>query len=201
MKTMEIDAKTVMKLRSETDAGMMECKKALQETAGDFSKAKELLKKWGQVKVEKLADRAAVVGAIGAYVHNTGKVGALIELACNTDLVAKNAEFQELLRELAIGVVAFNPKWVSKDQVPKDLVDEEKKKFEAEVKGKPPQIAEKILEGKLEKNLFSQACLLSMPFPKEDMFKGTYGEYLKSKIAKLGENIVLRRYVRMELGT
>ena len=196
----DIDAKVVMKLRAETDAGMMECKKALTESGGNYDKAKELLKAKGQAKADKVAGKEATVGWLGAYVHNTGKLAAIVELACNTDFVAKNQEFQDLIRELAIGVVAFNPKYASKDQVPADIVAEEKKKYENDVKGKPPQIAEKILEGKMDKNLYAQVCLMSMPFPKEDIFKGTYGEFVKTKIAKLGENIILRRFHRMELG-
>lgn len=196
----EVTAAMVKELRERTGLGMMDCKKALSDTGGNYDKAKELLKSKHLAKADKVAGKEATVGWVGAFVHTTGKVGALVELACNTDFVAKNTEFQELLKELAIGVVAFNPKYASKDQVPADIVAEEKKKYEADVKGKPPQIAEKILEGKLDKNLYAVNCLLSMPYPKEDIFKGTYGELVKAKIAKLGENIVLRRFVRMELG-
>ncbi|MBI4565637.1 MAG: elongation factor Ts [Planctomycetes bacterium] len=195
----DIDPKLVMKLRAETDAGMMDCKKALSDAGGDYAKAKQLLAERGLKKSDKLADRAATVGAIGAYVHN-GRVGALVELACNTDFVANNAEFQTLLRELAIAVAAFDPKYVGKDEIPGQILEQERKKFEADLQGKPPQIAEKILEGKLEKNLYSQTCLLHMPYPKEEEFKGTYGDLVKNRIAKLGENIVVRRFVRMELG-
>lgn len=196
----DIDPKDVKRLRDETDAGMMECKKALVDAGGHYEKAKQLLRERGQQKADKVAGKEATVGWLGSYVHNTGKVGALVELCCNTDFVASNSEFQELLRELAIGIVAFNPKYGSKDQVPAPVVEEEKAKYAADVKGKPPEIAEKILQGKLDKNLFSQQCLLSMPYPKEDVFKGSYGDLVRAKIAKLGENIVLRRFVRMELG-
>ena len=195
----DIDPKQVMKLRAETDAGMMDCKKALADAAGDFEKAKKLLAERGLKKADKAAGKEATVGCIGAYVHG-GRVGSLVELACNTDFVAKNDEFQSLLKELALAVTAFNPKYIYKEQVPAPLLAEEKAKYEADVKGKPPQIAEKILEGKLEKNLYSQLCLMHMPFPKEDIFKGTYGDFVKSKIAKLGENVVVRRFHRMELG-
>jgi elongation factor Ts len=195
----EIDAKLVAKLRAETDAGMMDCKKALTESNGNYDKAKEFLKSKHLAKADKVAGKEATVGCIGSFVQG-GRYGALVELACNTDFVVKNDEFQELLKELAIGVVAFNPKYASKDQIPADIVAEEKKKYENDVKGKPPQIAEKIIEGKLDKNLYAVNCLLSMPYPKEDVFKGTYGDLVKAKIAKLGENIVLRRFIRMELG-
>ncbi len=196
----DIDAKVVMKLRAETDASMMECKKALTEAGGNEAKAKELLKKRLGEIADKKADKAATVGAIGSYVHTTGKIGALVEAACNTDFVATNAEFQALLKEIAIGVVAFSPKYVSKEQVPAELVESEKAKYANDVKGKPPEIAAKILDGKMEKNLYSQLCLLHMPYPKEEVFKGTYGEYVKQWIGKLGENIVVRRFHRMEMG-
>ena len=199
----DIDPKQVMKLRGETDASMMECKKALVEAAGDFAKAKEFLRKRLGEIADKKAGKETTAGAIGTYVHVTegvGRVGALVELGSNTDFVAKNPEFQALLRDLAVAVAAFDPKYVSKDQIPAVILDEEKKKYEADVKGKPPQIAEKILDGKLEKNLYSRLCLLHMPYPKEDEFKGTYGELIKAKIGKLGENLVVRRFHRMELG-
>jgi elongation factor Ts len=199
----DIDPKQVMKLRAETDASMMECKKALVEADGAFEKAKEILRKRLGEIADKKSGKETAAGAIGSYVHLTegvGRVGALVELGSNTDFVAKNPEFQSLLRDLAVAVAAFNPKYVSKDQIPAVILDEEKKKYEGDVKGKPPQIAEKILDGKLEKNVYSQLCLLHMPYPKEDEFKGTYGELIRSKIAKLGENIVVRRFHRMELG-
>jgi elongation factor Ts len=199
----DIDPKQVMKLRAETDASMMECKKALVEAKGDPGKAKEILRKNLGAIADKKAGKETAAGAVGSYIHLTegvGRVGALVELGSNTDFVAKNPEFQTLLRDLAVAVAAFNPQFVSKDQIPAAILDEEKKKYEADVKGKPPQIAEKILDGKLEKNLYSQLCLLHMPYPKEDEFKGTYGELIRSKIAKLGENIVVRRFHRMELG-
>ena len=124
----------------------------------------------------------------------------LVELTCETDFVAKNDSFQALLRDLAVGVAGMAPEAISKDDLPKELVEEEKKKHEAAIKGKPPEIAEKILEGKMEKNLYSQKCLLHMPYHKEEEFKGTYGDFLKSRVALLKENIVVRRIHRMELG-
>ena len=199
----EIDPKQVMKLRAETDASMMVCKQALVEAGADYDKAKEILRKRLGEIADKKAGRETAAGAIGSYIHLTegvGKVGSLVELGSNTDFVVKNPTFQALLRDLAVAVAAFDPKYVSKEQVPAELLAEEKKKYEADVKGKPPQIAEKILEGKLEKNLYSRLCLLHMPYPKEDEFKGTYGELIRSIIAKIGENIVVRRFHRMELG-
>jgi elongation factor Ts len=201
----DIDAKLVNDLRQETGAGMMDCKKALVESNGDKTKAKEILKKRGLEKADNIAQKGAEKGGpkegrIGVYVHTTGKVAAMIELTCETDFVAKNEEFQDLLKELAVAVCAFSPTAVSKDDLPKELVEEEKKKYENDIKGKPPEIAAKIIEGKMEKNLYAQRCLLHMPFPKEEKFKGTYGDFLKSKVAALKENLVLRRFQRMEVG-
>jgi elongation factor Ts len=200
-----IDAKTVNDLRLETGAGMMDCKRALEEANGDKAKAKEILKKKGLEKADNIAAKGAggggpKEGRIGTYIHSTGKVASMIELNCDTDFVAKNEEFQALLKDLAVAVCAFDPMVVSKDQLPPDLVEAEKAKYANDVKGKPPEIAAKILEGKMEKNLYSQKCLLNMMYPKEDEFKGTYGDLLKSKVAKLKENLVLRRFVRMEVG-
>jgi elongation factor Ts len=199
---MPIDPKDVYRLREETGAGMMDCKRALEEAGGDFTKARELIKKKGLEKADMIASKGGEVkeGRIGAYIHSTGKVAAMVELTCQTDFVAKGDDFNELLREFAVAVTAFNPMVVSKDQLDPKLVEEEKAKYANDVKGKPPEIAAKILDGKMEKNLYSQKCLLSMPYPKEDKFKGTYGDYLKSKIGNIKENIVLRRFVRMELG-
>jgi elongation factor Ts len=199
---MPIDPKDVYRLREETGAGMMDCKRALEEAGGDFNKAREVIKKKGLEKADMIAQKGGEVkeGRIGAYIHSTGKVAAMVELTCQTDFVAKGDDFNELLREFAVAVAAFNPMVVSKDQLPAALVEEEKAKYANDVKGKPPEIAAKILDGKMEKNLYSQKCLLSMPYPKEEKFKGTYGDYLKSKVGNIKENIVLRRFVRMELG-
>ncbi|HEX7898257.1 MAG TPA: elongation factor Ts [Planctomycetota bacterium] len=199
---MPIDPKDVYRLREETGAGMMDCKRALEEAAGDFTKAREVIKKKGLEKADMIASKGGDVkeGRIGAYIHSTGKVAAMVELTCQTDFVAKGDDFQELLKEFAVAVAAFSPLVVSKDQLDPKLVEEEKAKYANDVKGKPPEIAAKILEGKMEKNLYSQKCLLSMPYPKEDKFKGSYGDYLKSKVGNIKENIILRRFVRMELG-
>ena len=200
---MPIDAKDVARLREETGAAMMDCKRALDETKGDFVKAKDVIRKKGLEKADMIAQKGGTEvkeGRIGSYIHSTGKIAAMVELTCQTDFVAKGDDFVELLREFAVAVAAFNPLVVSKDQLPPALVEEEKAKYANDVKGKPPEIAAKILDGKMEKNLFSQKCLLSMTYPKEEKFKGTYGDYLKSKVALIKENIVLRRFVRMEVG-
>ena len=196
-----IDVKMIKQLREETGAGMMECKTALTESAGNIPAAREWLVKKGLGRAEKLSGKATNEGRIGHYVHNTGKVGAIIELTCETDFVAKNEEFQDLMKECALGVCAFDPVAVSKDDLPAELIEGERAKYEKEIEGKPPEIMAKIIEGKLEKNIFSQKCLLHMPFPKEDKFKGTYGQFLASKVAILKENITLRRFHRLEVGS
>src|SRR5258706_11541398 len=200
-----IDAKTVNDLRLETGAGMMDCKRALEESAGDKTKGNEIIRKKRLEKADNSAAKGAAgagpkEGRIGTYIHSTGKVAAMVELNCDTDFVAKNEEFLALLKDLAVAVAAFDPMVVSKDQLPADLVETEKAKYVNDIKGNPPEIAAKIIEGKMEKNLYAQKCLLNMPYPKEDEFKGNYGDFLKSKVAKLKENIQLRRFVRMEVG-
>jgi elongation factor Ts len=195
---MPISAELVSKLRQETGAGVMDCKRSLEETRGNYEKAKEVIRKKGLESAEGKAGKATKAGRVGVYVHGGGVGAAMVELTCETDFVAKNEEFQDLLKELAVAVYGFGPLALSKEDLPLAMVEEEKKKYEEEIKGKPPAIAEKIVEGKLEKNLFSQKCLLHMTFPKEDKFKGTYGDFIKSKIAILKENIVVRRFHRLE---
>lgn len=197
---MDIDAKTIKDLRDRSGAAVMDCKRALEEAKGDIPAAEAILKKKGVAMAGAKADRATKEGRILSYIHTTGKIGVLVEVNCETDFVAKNEEFQALHKDLAVAVCGFAPEVVAPSDLPKELVEEEKKKYEADIKGKPPQIAEKILEGKLEKNLFSQKCLLNIPYPKEEEFKGTYGDLIKAKIAKFGENITVRRFVRFEVG-
>ncbi len=195
---MPINAELVNRLRQETGAGVMDCKRSLEEAGGDYDKAREVIRKKGLASAADKAGKATKAGRIGVYVHGGGVGAAMVELTCETDFVAKNDEFQDLLKELAMAVYGFNPLAIDKDGLPPDMVEEEKKKYENDIKGKPPEIAEKILEGKLQKNLYSQKCLLHIPFPKEEKFKGTYGDFIKSKIAILKENIVVRRFCRME---
>lgn len=197
---MEIDPKDVKRLRDETGGGMMDCKKALTEAGGDFDKAREILKKKGQVRAEKFATRVTKEGRVGCYVHSTGKLAAMVELGCETDFVAKTEDFGKLLHQLCIQVVGANPEVVSKDQLPADLIDSERKRLSEEIKGKPPEIVEKIVAGKLDKGLFSQRCLLSQPFVDQDAFSGTVEELVKALIGKLGENVTVRRFARFELG-
>lgn len=196
---MAVDAKLVKQLRDETGAGMMECKAALSETGGDFEKAKKQIYQNGLARAEKMGSRATKEGRIGCYVHSNGKVAAMIEIGCETDFVAKTPEFAKLLHQMCIQIVGANPEVVSKDDLPADLVAEERKRLVEEVKGKPANIVEKIVEGKLEKSLFSQRCLLHQPFVNEAEFTGSVGELVKATAGKLKENITVRRFARFDM--
>ncbi len=192
------DAKQVMELRAATGAGVMDAKAALDETNGDVAKAAELLRKKGIIKAGKKSDRAVSEGVIHAYVHGSGKVGAMVEVLCETDFVARNEQFQEFVHDLAMHVVAANPLYVRPEDVPPAVVEKEKQVYleETAAAGKPPEIAEKIVAGKIEKYL-SDICLLKQPFVKDEDV--TIEELIKSVTAKVGENIKVKRFVRMSL--
>ena len=196
-----VDAKLVMKLRGETGAGVLECRKALEEVGGDFSRATALLKEKGIAQAVKKMDRHAGVGRVGSYIHGqgtVGRVGAMVELCCETDFVANTPEFADLLRDLCLQVAGAGPSVVSRDQLPADEIEGEKKKHEAEAAGKPPEVAAKIIEGKLLKGVYSQRCLLDQPFINPAKFDGAVADLIKSKISKFGENLTVRRFVRFE---
>ncbi len=196
---MAVDAKLVKKLREITGAGMLDCKKALEETGGDIEAAVELLRKKGIAKAAKKAGRETKEGLIHSYIHAGGRIGVLLELNCETDFVARNELFKELANELAMQIAAMRPKWVKREDVPKEIIEKEGEiaREAALAEGKPEHIAEKIAEGKLEK-FFKEVCLLEQPYIKDD--KKTIEELIKEYIAKLGENIQIRRFCRYELG-
>lgn len=196
----KVDAAAVKQLREMTGAGVMDCKSAIEEAKGDIEKAKEVLRNKGMAKADKKSSRSTGEGRIGSYIHSNGKIGAMVELRCETDFAAKNAEFLDLLHDICLQVAGANPEFLSKEDLPADYVEKEKAKYVEEIKGKPPQVAEKILEGKLEKNLYGPKCLLHQPFINEAKFKGTVAEMIKGKIAKTGENITVRRFVRFDVG-
>lgn len=202
---MSIDAEKLKELRELTGAGMMDCKKALEEARGDRDKAAEILQRLGFQKADKLVGREAKAGRIDCYIHSTdsarGRIGAMVELTCQTDFVARHPEFEELLRDLCIQVVGAKPRVVAREDLPADLVEEEKKKYAAEIRNKPPEIVEKIVQGKLEKNLFAQACLLDQLFLNEQKYQGKVGDMIKAKSGKFGENIAVRRFVRFEVNS
>ena len=197
--TATISAKEVSELRSRTGAGMMDCKKALQDTEGDLDKALQLLRQKGIAKAEKRSGRSAKEGAIGSYVHFNGRVAVLVEVNCETDFVARTDDFQNLARDLAMHIASARPLAVSPEEIPADVVERERAIFEAQVaeSGKPEQVRPKIVEGKLKK-FYQENVLLRQPYVKDD--KKTVDDLVKEVSAKVGENIVVRRFVRYELG-
>ncbi|HEV8255266.1 MAG TPA: translation elongation factor Ts [Vicinamibacteria bacterium] len=196
---MAISADIVRKLREETGAGMMDCKAALVEAKGELEAARELLRKKGLADAAKKAGRTTREGAVSAYIHQGGRVGVLVEVNCETDFVAKTAEFQALVKDIALHVAAASPLYVSADDVPSEVIEKEKEIYRAQAasQGKPPQVAERIVEGLLKK-YYSSFCLLDQPFVRDD--KLTVGQLIQQKIAVIKENIVVRRFVRYKLG-
>lgn len=196
---MAISAQTVKALRDKTGAGMMDCKKALQESGGDEEKAIVWLRQKGLSKAAKRAGRTASEGLVGSYIHNTGKIGVMVELKCETDFVARGERFQQLAKDIAMQIAAANPVCVSPDQLPQDLLEKEKAIYleQALAEGKPANIAEKIVEGRVQK-YYKEACLLEQPFIKDD--KLAIKDLVNDLVAVLGEKIEIGRFVRMELG-
>lgn len=194
-----ITAEVVRQLREETGAGMMDCKSALVESAGDMEKAREILRKKGLAAAAKKAGRTASEGVVGSYIHAGSKIGVLVEVNCETDFVAKTAEFQALARDIAMHVAASSPLYIGKDQVPAEVLEKEKEiaRAQAAAAGKPPAVLDRIAEGKL-KDYYSQFCLLEQPFVKDP--KVTIGQLVQEKIAVIKENIVVRRFVRFKIG-
>ncbi len=195
---MAITAELVKKLRDETGAGMMDAKKFLQEADGDFDKAIELFRKDGQRVAAKKADRGTNEGLVDAYIHPGGKVGVLIEVNCETDFVAKNEDFKELVHDLAMHIAAFNPTYNTSEDVPEDVLAKEKEIYTEQLKkeGKPEEVIAKILEGKVNK-FYSEVCLMNQSFLKNE--EQTVEEYLQEKISKIGENIKVNKFIRYSL--
>ncbi len=193
----EITSDLVKKLRDATNAGMMDCKKALVETKGDLAAAETWLRKKGISSASKKASRDANEGVIASYIHAGDKVGVLIELNCETDFVARTDSFKGLVKDISLQIAAASPRFVRREEVPAAEVEKEKEIVTAQIKNKPPQVVEKIVTGRLDK-FFGTVCLLEQAFIKDD--KMTIKDLIASKIAELGENIVLRRFVRFQLG-
>jgi elongation factor Ts len=196
---MTITAEMVKQLRDKTGAGMMECKKALAETGGDVEKAIDLLRKAGVLKASARSERAVKEGLVEAYIHPGNRVGVLIEVNCETDFVARTAEFQELVRNLAMQVAAAGALYVRREEVPADLLEREKEVYRGQVEGqgKPPTMVEKIVEGKLEK-FFADICLLEQPYIRDEKVK--VGDLVIQAAGKTGENMMVRRFARFRLG-
>jgi len=198
MSTTTVTPAQVKELRDKTAASIAECKKALEETCGDVTKAMDCLRRRGMALADKKTDKAVSQGRIGSYIHSNGKIGVMIELACETDFVAKNESFQELLKDICLHITAMSPLVVTREQLDPQVIQQEKDFYRKEVKDKPPQIADKIVEGKIEKFFYTQKCLLDQPFVKDDKIK--VGDHIKTYIAKFGENIVVKRFQRFEIG-
>lgn len=195
---MAISAKMVKELREKTGAGMMDCKKILTETDGDMEKAVDLLREKGLASAAKKAGRIASEGLVDSYIHG-GRIGVLIEVNSETDFVAKNEEFKAFVRDMAMQVAAVNPKYVSREEVPAEVVDHERMVLseQARNENKPEKIIEKMVEGRLEK-FYEEICLLDQKFIKDGDLK--VQDVLNNLIAKIGENIKIRRFVRYEVG-
>jgi elongation factor Ts len=196
---LKITTEMVKELREETGAGVLDCKNALQEADGDFDKAVEYLRQKGLAAAAKRADRAANEGTIGSYVHAGSRLAALVEVNCETDFVAKTDDFLDLAHDLAMQVVASKPKYLLPEDVPAEVIEAEKETYRAEMEdsGKPEHVIDKIIEGKLQK-YYQEACLVQQPFIKDEGL--TVQDLVTQVAAKLGENIVVRRFVRFELG-
>lgn len=191
-----VDSKLVMQLRQQSGAGVLEAKKALEETAGDIEKAIDFLRKSGALKAAKKSDRATNEGLVHAYIHGGGRVGVLLELLCETDFVARNPEFEALAHDIALQIAATNPLYVKADDIPAEVVEKEKSIYGEEMAGKPASMIEKIVEGKLSK-WYSDVCLMNQSFIRDEDV--TIEDMIKAKISKLGENIQVRRFVRYAL--
>jgi elongation factor Ts len=195
--TTEIDPQLVKKLREKTNAGMMDCKRALVEAGGDFAKAEAILRTKGIASASQKASRATKEGIVASYIHQQGKVGVLVEVNCETDFVAKNENFRAFVKDITLHIAAAHPLYVSRADVPSNLIEAECEIYKAQAKGKPENAVEKIVDGKLDK-FFSTVCLLEQGFIKNP--DQTIGDLVKAKIAELGENIVIRRFTRYLMG-
>ncbi|MDH3404954.1 MAG: translation elongation factor Ts [Acidobacteriota bacterium] len=196
---MQINAQMVKELRESTGAGMMACKQALVESSGDLDKAVELLRKKGLAAAEKKAGRAAAEGAVGSYIHAGGKIGVLVEVNCETDFVARTEDFQALVRDLAMHIAAAEPRFARREEVTEEILAKEREIFRAQAleSGKPEQVVDKIVDGKMEK-FYSQSVLLDQAFIKDP--DKTVHQLVTEAVAKMGENIQVRRFSRFKLG-
>jgi len=193
----EIDPQLVRQLREKTNAGIMDCKRALAETGGDLEKAEAVLRTKGIASAGKKSSRATKEGIVASYIHLQGKVGVLVEVNCETDFVAKNEKFREFVKDITLHIAAAHPLYVNRDEVPAQLIESERAIYEAQVKGKPANVVEKIVGGKLDK-FYSTVCLMEQGFIKNP--DQTVKELVATKIAELGENIVIRRFTRYLVG-
>ena len=196
---MEVSASMVKDLREKTGAGMMDCKKALSETGGDFQKAVDYLRQKGLATAAKRAGRIASEGRIGSYIHAGGKIGVMVEVNCETDFVAKTDDFQVFAKDVAMHIAASNPSYVRREEVPPEVLEREKEIYRAQARDakKPEKIMDKIVDGKLEK-FYGEACLLEQPFVKDPDI--TIQDLLNGFIGKVGEKVEIRRFTRFQVG-
>ncbi len=196
---MKITAKMVKELRDKTGAGMMDCKKALLESGGDEEKALAWLRQKGISKAQKRAGKTASEGMIGSYIHMNGKIGVLVEINCETDFVAKSDKFQEFAKNIAMQIAASSPQYISPEDIPEEVLEKEKEIYtnQAKEEGKPENIIPRIVEGKLKK-FYKEVCLLEQPYIRDDSL--SIQDLLNELVSVLGEKIVIRRFVRFEVG-
>lgn len=192
-----VDVSAVQKLREMTAASILDCKNAIDEAHGDLTAAVEFLRKKGIASAIKKLSRQTKDGLISSYIHQGGKIGVLIELNCETDFVAKTKEFSELSHELSMQIAASSPIYIKREEVPEDVIAKEREIYKEQIKNKPPNVIDKIVDGKMDK-YFAQVCLTEQPFIKEP--KTDVDSLVKQYIAKLGENISVRRFIRFEVG-
>ena len=193
----DIDPKLVKQLREKTNAGMMDCKRALAESGGDIEKAEASLRTKGIASAGKKASRATKEGIVASYIHLQGKVGVLVEVNCETDFVAKNENFREFVKDITLHIAAAHPQYVTREEVPQKLVASERGIYEGQVQGKPANVIDKIVSGKLDK-FYSTVCLMEQGFIKNP--DQTIKELVATKISELGENIIIRRFTRYAVG-
>ncbi len=194
---MAIEASSVRELRDRTSAGFLDCKNALEEANGDFERAGEILRKKGLAKAMKKGSRGTPEGRVGSYIHTNGKVGVLLEINCETDFVAKNDVFEALVKDICMHIAATDPMAVSRETVPQEMVDREKKAYNEEFKDKPDNVRDKIIDGKME-SFYKEVCLINQPFVKDN--DQTIEDLLKTAITKLGENVKINRFARFAIG-
>ena len=195
---MEVSLDKVRRLREETSARILDCKKALVETKGNLEEAKRILRRKGIEIARRKSGEKTAQGTITSYIHHNGRVGTLVEIHCQSDFVARNSEFEEFAKSVAMHIAAFNPRWISAKEIPGKVLEEEKAilKAQAEREGKPSKIIEKIIEGRMKK-FYSEVCLLEQPFLKDE--KKTVRQHLEQFIVKVGENVKIHRFVRYQL--
>ncbi len=186
----------IQKLRKLSSAGIMDCKKALEEAKGNIEEAEKILRKKGIAKAETKADRTTSEGYVASYLHYTGKLGVLVEVLCETDFVSRSPEFRQFTNEIAIHIAATEPRFVKREDVPEETIKTEKEVYSGQIKDKPANVVEKIVEGKLEK-FYKETCLMEQMYYKDD--KKTIEEFVKEHIAKFGENIKINRFTMYEI--